>query len=108
MKTTIDIPKDQQKRVEEILRSYNALCLNAEIAKRRVNDINKAWAILTPEEQVVIHRMIIEPMNEKTIFNLCEELHRECSTIYRLRASGIKKIATALFGIAEVDYAGML
>lgn len=90
-----------QKHVEEILFSYKALCLNAEIAKRRVDDINRALEILTPEEQLVINGFFMNP-GKNVWCDLCEQLHVERSMIYRHRATAIKKITMVLFGVQEV------
>ena len=101
-----------QIQTEAIMRSYSALCLNAEIAKRRVNDINKALAILTPDEQLIIRRVFIEQREETsadTIFDLCDELHIERSQVYRKRKAALEKLTIALFGAeGEKSYAGML
>lgn len=93
----IKIDTKSQKRAEDILRSYNALCLNAKIAKRRVDDINNAMKLLSPDEQLIVQKMLIDPYTNVD-FDLCEALHIERSQLYRNRKKAIDKITMALFG----------
>ena len=85
------------KKAEEILRLYNALCVNAEIAKNRVDNVNRALAVLSPEEQIVIHMLFIEPTDD-SVSDACEEIHKERAMVYRIRERALKKFSMAFFG----------
>lgn len=95
MKANVD--KELQKQVEEILGTYNALCVNAEISQRRINNINKALAVLNPEEQCIVRNFYMD-VSGKNAEDLCEELNLERSSLYRKKQRALEKVAIALYG----------
>ncbi len=104
---TVTIEAEQDKKLKntksnadvvEILRLYNVLCINAQIAQNRVNAINAALSALNVDERHIIERTLINPSDE-AVFELCEELHCEYSTLYRKRAIALNKIKIALYGL---------
>ena len=53
--------------------------------------------MLSPEEQLVLDRMLINPYKKCTL-DLMEELHCEMSSVYRLRARAIEKLLHLRYG----------
>ena len=52
---------------------------------------------LSPEEQLVLDRMLVHPYKKCTL-DLMEELHCEMSSVYRLRAAAIEKLLHLRYG----------
>lgn len=59
--------------------------------------LERLLGFLTPEEQLIIDRMLINPYKNCTL-DLMEELHCEMSSVYRLRARAIKKLLHLRYG----------
>ena len=81
----------------KVLRKFNALKINAKIALSRVDNIESALKILTPDERAIIDKFFINP-TEDPVMDLCEILNYERQMIYRLRQSALEKLEIALFG----------
>lgn len=94
---TLQVCESNTKRAEALLRSYNALCVNAKIAQERVKTIDRALATLAPEEQLILHRMFMDAVEWKPE-DVAFELNVERSTYYRMRKTALKKLAIALYG----------
>ena len=71
-----------------------------EVLKLTVNHIarlERLLGFLTPEEQLIIDRMLINPYKNCTL-DLMETLHLEKSQIYNLRAGAMKKLLRLRYG----------
>lgn len=63
--------------------------------------VEKGLNTLTEDERVVLDKFYINRPT-RHIDRLCEELHCEKSTVYRLKDSGLKKFTIAMYGILEL------
>ena len=79
-------------RQEELLRSYKN-------AKAWMQTTDKALAVLSEEEQLILQKMYISP-SRGIVGVLCEELGIEQSTIYRKRDHALYRFTMALYGAA--------
>ena len=59
--------------------------------------LERLLGFLTPEEQLIIDRMLINPYKNCTL-DLMETLHLEKSQIYNLRAGAMKKLLRLRYG----------
>ena len=59
--------------------------------------LERLLSLLSPEEQLVIDYMLINPYKKCTL-DLMEELHCEMSSVYRLRATAIEKLLHLRYG----------
>ena len=59
--------------------------------------LERLLGFLTPEEQLIIDRMLINPYKNCTL-DLIETLHLEKSQIYNLRAGAMKKLLRLRYG----------
>ena len=59
------------------------------------------WDTLTEDERVVLDKFYINRPT-RHIDRLCDELHCEKSTVYRLKDSGLKKFTIAMYGILDL------
>ena len=59
--------------------------------------LERLLSLLSPEEQLVLDRMLIHPYKRCTL-DLMEELHCEMSSVYRLRARAIEKLLRLRYG----------
>ena len=62
-----------------------------------VNTTHNALLVLTPDEEVILHRLYIEP-RKGALTALCEELGMEQSSIYRHRDQALYRFTMALYG----------
>lgn len=62
---------------------------------------DRAMGVLTPEEKLILHRLLIYPQPH-AIEQLCRELEIEQSTLYRRRDQAIQNFTLALYGISEL------
>lgn len=69
-------------------------------AKSWVKTTERALAILTPEEKLILHRMYILP-ERGCLDRLVMELGVEQSSIYRKRDKALHRFTIALYGIPE-------
>lgn len=74
---------------DEIIRRKAAL-------ERKIHAIENALDLLNKTERTIIEQMYVT--GDKSADDLCEILSFERSSIYRYRASALKKIACAIFG----------
>ena len=68
-----------------------------ENAKAWVDTTQNAMLVLTPEEEIILHRMYIEPQRG-VVTELCAELGMEQSSIYRHRDQALYRFTMALYG----------
>ena len=54
------------------------------------------------QEQLVVDKMILHPYKNCTL-NLMEKLECERTTVYKLRASAVRKLYRLYFGAGEID-----
>ena len=62
-----------------------------------ISRIERLLAQLTPEEQMVLDRMLICPSPE-AVFDLAEALSCETSSVYRIRARALDKLIRLRYG----------
>ena len=72
-----------------------------------VSRLERLLAFLTPEEQLIIDRMLINPYKNCTL-DLMETLHLEKSQIYNLRAGAMKKLLRLRYGAGAGEMPRML
>ena len=82
-----DINSDINSLREERDRLMESLKLTVNHVAR----LERLLGFLTPEEQLIIDRMLINPYKNCTL-DLMETLHLEKSQIYNLRARAVKKL----------------
>ena len=88
-----DINSDINSLREERDRLMESLKLTVNHVAR----LERLLGLLTPEEQLIIDRMLINPYKNCTL-DLMETLHLEKSQIYNLRASAMKKLLRLRYG----------
>lgn len=73
---------------------------NLKIISAFVDQVDRALAVLTEEERVVLDGFYI---NRPTDYRnrLCDKLHIEESTLYRIKDNAIKRFTIALYGIKD-------
>lgn len=81
----------------DVLRAYPTLKGNAKIAQMRVDIIEAALAVLTPEERLIVEGWFFTTEKGKAE-RLCKKLFLERSTLFRKRNIAIQKFAIAYFG----------
>ena len=64
--------------------------------------LERLIGLLSPEEQLVLDRMLINPYKKCTL-DLMEELHCEMSSVYRIRARAIEKLLHLRYGAGAVE-----
>lgn len=82
--------KNRRKNAIFQLREYDTLC------KTKVN-IEKALAVLTPEDRLVLQLLDIAPAIGNGA-KLCELFGCEIATVYRRRNRALQRFSEALFG----------
>ena len=88
-----DINSDINSLREERDRLMESLKLTVNHVAR----MERLLGFLTPEEQLIIDRMLINPYKNCTL-DLMETLHLEKSQIYNLRARAVKKLLRLRYG----------
>ena len=88
-----DINSDINSLREERDRLMESLKLTVNHVAR----MERLLGFLTPEEQLIIYRMLINPYKNCTL-DLMETLHLEKSQIYNLRARAVKKLLRLRYG----------
>ena len=86
-------PADIHALQEERLRLTESLKLTVNHVAR----LERLLGFLSPEEQLVLDRMLVHPYKKCTL-DLMEELHCEMSSVYRLRAAAIEKLLHLRYG----------
>ena len=60
-----------------------------------VQNLDNALSLLTPEERLVVHYMLLYPQRNN-VQRVCEALHVEHATAYRRRKQALDKLKAAL------------
>lgn len=71
-------------------------------ARLWVSMVNKALAILTEDERLVLDRFYIHPA-KGNVGELCERLKVEQSTVYRRRDNALRRFTLALYGVTDSE-----
>lgn len=71
-------------------------------ARLWVSMVDKALAILTDEERLVLDRFYTHPA-KGNVGELCERLHVEQSTVYRKRENALRRFTIALYGVTDSE-----
>lgn len=92
-----ELPAEQR---EALLREAARLrsCLTA--TANHVARLERLLSFLTPEEQTVITRTLIEPQ-PGAVLDLTAALSCEASSVYRIRARAVTKLVRLRYGVAE-------
>ena len=86
-------PADIHALQEERRRLTESLKLTVNHVAR----LERLLSMLSPEEQLVLDCMLINPYKRCTL-DLMEELHCEMSSVYRIRARAIEKLLHLRYG----------
>lgn len=62
---------------------------------------DRAMSVLSPEEKLILHRLLIYPQPH-AIEQLCQELEIEQSTLYRRRDQALHHFTLAMYGICDL------
>ena len=89
---------EQKREALERERMQLMSCMVA--TSNHISRIENLLAQLTPEEQLVLDRMIVRHC-VGVAFDLAEELHCETSRIYRIRARALSKLVRLRYGAGE-------
>lgn len=81
---------DRKQEVEQRLRELVEL-------RQKVEQMEVAMEVLTPEERLVVQMLLICPEKQATK-KLCQILGVEVASIYRRRRRALRKLERALFG----------
>ena len=68
--------------------------------KQWLDAVEKALAILNPEERMLLERFYIYP-EPKAAVRLAGDLHMDEKTVYRRKDEALRKFTTALYGCTE-------
>lgn len=93
----------EKKKEDALLSNFirrQELKWNLKQAKIWLQTVHDAMKILTPEEVLILNRLIVNP-ERKGLERLCMELGVEQSSIYRRRDKALRRFAIALYGFAE-------
>lgn len=93
----LDFDIEPHRDVMKVLQSYKALCINVQIAKNKVDMIDKALSVLEPEELKIVRYMCMESV-EGAAEDLSFELDISRSDVYRKRRKALDKLSVALYG----------
>ena len=92
-----ELPASSQGALDE---EYGQLQARLLMMSNRVSRIERLLSNLTPEEQLVVDKMILHPYKNCT-FDLMEQLECERTTVYKLRAHAVKKLCRLYYGVGE-------
>ena len=87
-------PAVQREALEE---ERAKLMLSLRVTEHRIGRIERLLSLLSPEEQEVLERMIINPYPE-VVFDLTTEMKCETTRIYRIRARALAKLTRLRYG----------
>ena len=73
---------------------------NLNVAKMRVERIERGLRVLSDTEQLILRRFYIQ-REGRYVERLCEELGYEERNIYKIKDSALKKFALSMFGIVD-------
>ena len=68
--------------------------------KQWLDAVEKALAILNPEERMLLERFYIDPEPTAAV-RLAGDLHMDEKTVYRRKDEALRKFTTALYGCTE-------
>lgn len=71
-------------------------------ARLWVAQVDKALAVLSDEEQLVLDRFYIRPA-KGNVDTLCGQLHVERSAVYDRRDKALRRFTIALYGVTETE-----
>ena len=83
--------------VSALREERSSLMTSLKLTVNHVARLERLLGFLTPEEQLIIDRMLINPYKNCTL-DLMEILHLEKSQIYNLRAGAMKKLLRLRYG----------
>ena len=81
---------------------HKCLTESLKLTVNHVARLERLLGFLSPEEQLVLDRMLVHPYKKCTL-DLMEELHCEMSSVYRLRAAAIEKLLHLRYGAGAVE-----
>ena len=81
---------------ELTLRQHREIAAKEKYLSRTLAAVDHALTLLNPTERDVVTRLYLD--KEMTFDDVCEACALERSSIYRYRASALKKISKALYG----------
>jgi len=71
-------------------------------ARLWVSMVDKALAILSDEERLLLDKFYISP-SKGTVDDLCGRLNVEKATVYRRRDNALKRFTIALYGVTDSE-----
>ena len=83
--------------INSLWEECDCLMESLKLTVNHVARLERLLGFLSPEEQLIIDRMLINPYKKCTL-DLMEELHLEKSQIYNLRAGTMKKLLRLRYG----------
>ncbi len=92
-----ELPEEKREALERE-RMQLMSCMVA--TSNHISRIENLLAQLTPEEQLVLDRMIVRHCIG-VAFDLAEELHCETSRVYRIRARALSRMIRLRYGAGE-------
>ena len=104
-KDIASIEKDMKKELptvqrEALEKERLKLLSSLTATEHHIGRVERLLSMLSPEEQAVLDKTIINPYPE-AVFDLAEELSCETSSVYRVRASALSRLARLRFGAGE-------
>ena len=93
-----DIKKELPAQQREALEIKRARLLSSmEVTEHQISRLERLLSLLSPEEQLVLERMLINPY-PGVIFDLASEFGCETSRVYRIRARALSKLVRLRYG----------
>lgn len=96
-KSILKVCQDGSPDTPEMREEHKCLTESLKLTVNHVARLERLLGFLSPEEQLVLDRMLVHPYKRCTL-DLMEELHCEMSSIYRLRAAAIEKLLHLRYG----------
>ncbi len=94
------LSKQEQKWLDNIS-ERERLGFSLKIAEELIRLTEKGLEVLTERERKVLEGFYINPQ-ENHVDLLCEELHFEKSSLYRLKDDALRKFTIAMYGTVEI------
>lgn len=89
-----DLPDEKREALMKDYEETEANRLETLNSIRRLEDV---LGFLTKEERNVLEKLVIQPA-KNSMFEMCEALHCEPSTIYRTRARALRRLGRLRYG----------
>ena len=89
-----ELPEGQREALEK---ERQKLLTCAVVTEHHIERMDRLLSLLTPEEQKVLERMLINPYPE-VVFDLADEMSYETCSIYRIRARALGKLIRLRYG----------